>query len=348
VICPSCKQNYGPATKICVTCGIDIRTGKPLVTSRALDENDLAIRTDTWVRVLSWVLWFGLFPIASEAFGTKKAITIWWITGITVFTSLLFFIPYYTQGIESPGARPWVMWAGTTDNQADRMLHRFRSLTHGRIDDDSLKVVVANRIANQGEFHAYQLLTQAFLHAGIMHLAGNLVFMLVFGIRVNELIGNLKTAVVYPILAVLSALIFLFAARNDPLIPSLGASGAIMGLAGMYFVFFPVQKVHMVFWMRLGFIFRWRLYYKMFRMSGFWLLVLWVGLNDLLPTLLHGSQTGDGVAHWAHLGGFISGFVIAIVLLVTRQVNANGSDILSMMLGPTAWKLLGRAGTQPA
>jgi len=157
-----------------------------MVTSRALDENDLAIRTDTWVRLVSWILWFGLFPIASEAFGTKKAKSIWWITA-------------------------------------------------------------------------------ALIHAGILHLAGNMVFMLVFGVRVNELIGNLKMAVIYPILAVCSGLIYLFAARNDPLHPSLGASGAIMGLAGMYFVFFPVQKVHMLIWIRFGIL---RMFYKVFRMTG--------------------------------------------------------------------------------
>jgi membrane associated rhomboid family serine protease len=82
--------------------------------------------------------------------------------------------------------------------------------------------------------------------------------------------------------------------------------------------------------------------YKTFRMSGFWLLVLWVGWNDLLPTLLSGTQTGDGVAHWAHLGGFISGVVLALALLIGRQVSAHGSDVLSMALGPTAWKLIGR------
>jgi membrane associated rhomboid family serine protease len=50
----------------------------------------------------------------------------------------------------------------------------------------------------------------------------------------------------------------------------------------------------------------------------------------------------DGVAHWAHLGGFISGVVIAVGLLVTRQASAHGSDVLSMVLGPTAWKIIGR------
>jgi membrane associated rhomboid family serine protease len=228
------------------------------------------------------------------------------------------------------------------------MLKQYRSLSHGRLNDDILQSLIDTRIANQGEFHVHQLITQAFIHAGILHLAGNLVFMLVFGIRVNELIGNLKMAIVYPVLAISSALIYLIAASNDPLHPSLGASGAIMGLAGMYFVIFPVQKVHMVIWFRGGLLTGWRVLYKVFRMSGFWLLVLWVGINDLLPTLLRGSQTGDGVAHWAHLGGFISGFVIAIGLLLTRQVNAHGSDLLSMMLGPTAWKVLGRTTAQTA
>jgi membrane associated rhomboid family serine protease len=281
-----------------------------------LDEDDLAIRTDTWVRIISWILWFGLFPIASEAFGTKKARSIWIIAGITIATSLLFFIPYYTGDLSA--CAPWMMWAGSRASHA------------------------SERLGDQAQFHAYQLITQALIHAGVEHLAGNMIFMMVFGIRVNELIGDLFMAISYPILAICSALIYLIAASNDPIHPSLGASGAIMGLAGMYFVFFPVQKVVMVIWFRGGILTGWRVLYKTFRMSGFWLLVLWVGWNDLLPTLLSGTQTGDGVAHWAHLGGFISGVVLALALLIGRQVSAHGSDVLSMALGPTAWKLIGR------
>jgi hypothetical protein len=56
---------------------------------------------------------------------------------------------------------------------------------------------------------------------------------------------------------------------------------------------------------------------------------------------LHGNQTGDGVAHWAHPGGFISGVVIALGLLIARQASAHDSDILSMSLGPRAWKIIG-------
>ena len=235
------------------------------------------------------------------------------------------------------------MWTGTRDGEAARLEAKLRELVpRDRANDEQIHQAVESHVAKLGDFQVYQLLTQALVHAGWMHLAGNMVFMLVFGIRVNEVLGNLKMAIVYPVLAVLSALIFLYSVRNDPVLPSLGASGAIMGLAGMYFVFFPVQKVIMVIWLRIGLI---RVFFKVFRMSGFWLLVLWVGINDVLPTVLHGSETGDGVAHWAHLGGFISGVAIAVALLLTRQVQAHGSDILSMALGPTAWKLIGRPST---
>lgn len=188
-------------------------------------------------------------------------------------------------------------------------------------------------------FHQYQLLTSSLLHSGFLHLAGNLVFLLVFGLRVNELIGSVWMAIVYPLLAVISGLAHHMADAGGPLTPMLGASGAIMGLAGMYFVLFPAQKVHMVIWLRFFLVF---FGYKIFRMHGFWLLLLWVGLNDLLPVAL---GDWDGVAHWAHLGGFLGGMALAQLLLVTRQVNARGGDLLSVALGRHAWALIGKPRT---
>ena len=107
-----------------------------------------------------------------------------------------------------------------------------------------------------------------------------------------------------------------------------------MGLAGMYFIFFPVQKVFMIAWVRPIILF-----YKVFRMRGFWLLVGWIAINDLLPMAL-GSR--DFVAHWAHLGGFVFGMAVAMLLLMSRQVSARGSDLLTVILGRRAWALVGR------
>jgi membrane associated rhomboid family serine protease len=190
-------------------------------------------------------------------------------------------------------------------------------------------------------FRWYQLITHALLHADIMHLAGNLLFLIVFGLRVNELIGNIAAAIVYPILAIGSALIESMVHASEPLGAGLGASGAIMGLAGMYFIFFPTQKVHMAIWFRGGMLTGWRCFYKVWTMGGFWLLLLWIGFNDILPTLI-GSADGDGVAHWAHLGGFMLGMAIAVGLLLARVTNARGGDLLSVTLGKRAWALVGK------
>ena len=95
---------------------------------------------------------------------------------------------------------------------------------------------------------------------------------------------------------------------------------------------------------RGGILTGWQVIYKLFSMRGFWLLALWVAVNDLLPMFL---GTRDRVAHWAHLGGFMSGVLIAVVLLVTRLVDARRSDVLSVALGRHAWGLLGRPGGTP-
>jgi membrane associated rhomboid family serine protease len=68
------------------------------------------------------------------------------------------------------------------------------------------------------------------------------------------------------------------------------------------------------------------------------MLLAWIGLNDVLPTVL---GIHDHTAHWAHLGGFLCGMALALILLLTRQVDANGGDILSVTLGPAAWKIIG-------
>jgi membrane associated rhomboid family serine protease len=205
--------------------------------------------------------------------------------------------------------------------------------------DRELKRDVADMMPpQQAQFGWWQLLTSSLLHEGILHLAGNMLFLLVFGLRVNELLGNAKMAVVYPLLAVCSAAAHHLSSANMPLAPYLGASGAIMGLAGMYFIFFPAQKVVMAFWIRL-----WPLPYvwwhKIFRMRGFWMLVFWIALNDLLPMWL---KSEDQVAHWAHLGGFISGMVLALAMLIARLASARGTDLITLIFGKAAWGIVGR------
>ena len=122
--------------------------------------------------------------------------------------------------------------------------------------------------------------------------------------------------------------------------PMLGASGAIMGLAGMYLVLFPVQQVYCAMWIRL------RLWFActIFALRGFWVLLIYFAydiLMNLIEKKLSGGG-GGGVAHWAHIGGFLTGMGLALVILFSRMFNCRGNDVLSVMLGKAAWPLLGK------
>ena len=366
--CPCCAVVLAPKATLCVTCGVRVPSGRPLATARGLDESFLFERTNAWLQVVSFFMGIGLLPVASEAFGTKKARSVWVVFGVTFLVSAVYLLANWGEtGIGQYSNL--MLWTGSeaahqkhldvVRRRIDELLPKpvksgSRNVAAPRVaprsnvnsDDFSAEEVreLAREFERQaaappaGESHAYQLLTHALLHGGILHFAGNMVFLLVFGLRVNELIGDLMFAVIYPLLAVAAALAYMVSTAAQPLHPVLGASGAVMGLAGMYFVLFPVQRVHMAFWFRLGWITG--LYLKMFRMRGFWLLVLWIGFNDLLPMAM--PRTRDNVAHWAHLGGFLSGMAVAVILLVSRLATARGADLLSFSVGKYAWPLLGK------
>lgn len=354
--CPCCEKVLVPNAKICIACGIKVPSGRPIITSRGLDEDALVERTRAWLMLLSLGMRIGLLPVASEGFGTKKARCVWIILAITFVTSTLFLIANWGEN-RSLEYGNLMLWSGSNEKTIKRyeierqsmeklIAKEEKALKQGRPSQFTLAEIhemksLARELVTpkpSGEFHAYQLITAAFLHQGIMHFAGNMVFLLVFGLRVNELVGDLKFWIIYPLLAIASGLAYMASTAGQPLHPLLGASGAIMGLAGMYFVFFPVQRVHMVAWIRIGW--TWGFFLKMFRMHGFWLLVMWTGFNDLLPMAL--SSQGDHVAHWAHLGGFLSGMALATALLISRQASARGGDLWSVVLGRYAWPLLGK------
>ena len=381
-VCPCCGLTLAPTAQLCVTCGIKIPSGRPITTAREVDSEELYDRSLPWVQAISLFIPINLIPIASEAFGTKKARSVWYIVGITFLCSALFLVSNWGDMNPPKNYSGMMLWCGSNAARKEQFELARKSIeklnpTKSKsaikktpkkpVSDDAdpnltaddlqltpqeYKELVAEfdaeaKATESNDFQLYQLLTNAFLHGGIMHFVGNMVFLLVFGLRVNEALGDLKFSIVYPVLAILASLIYFISASGQPMHPALGASGAIMGLAGMYFVFFPVQHVHMAFWLRI----HWRLgvWLKIFRMRGFWLLVLWVGFNDVLPVAMHkynhGIEQSDGVAHWAHLGGFISGMVIAIALLISRLATARGSDLISFTLGKAAWPLLGKPHT---
>ncbi len=149
----------------------------------------------------------------------------------------------------------------------------------------------------------YSFLTSMFLHGGIMHFLGNMLYLHIFGDNIEDIMGK-KRFLSFYIATGIAASIFQIYTNPASTIPNLGASGAIAGVLGAYFVTFPRAKVDTVIF--LGFFIRW-IRLPAVIVLGFWFIIqLFSGLGSLAYI---SSNTG-GVAFFAHIGGFMSGIVL--------------------------------------
>jgi membrane associated rhomboid family serine protease len=143
------------------------------------------------------------------------------------------------------------------------------------------------------------LLTSMFMHGGWLHLAGNMLFLWIFGDNVEHRIGHVQFLVFYLAAGVVAAFAQILV-NPDSVIPVLGASGAISGVLGAYLVMFPSNRV-------LVFIFRFIIWVPAIVAIGMWALFQFIaGLGAL------GEEAAGGVAYMAHIGGFVAGFVAGI------------------------------------
>ena len=150
--------------------------------------------------------------------------------------------------------------------------------------------------------------TANFLHGGWLHLIGNMWFLWLTGLVLEDKWGRILYTIFYLAAGAFALQVFAWTAPGS-LNPVLGASGAVAGLMGAFLVLFPTMKIKIV-WVTF-----WRLLkpYR-FDIAAFWLLPFWL-LTEIFYGTLSGSS--DGVAHWAHVGGFAFGAVIALVLRLT-------------------------------
>lgn len=146
------------------------------------------------------------------------------------------------------------------------------------------------------------LLTAMFLHGGWLHLAGNMLFLYIFGDNVEYRMGWLRYLCGY-LGAGIAATLFFALFVPDSSIPLIGASGAISGVLGFYFVWFPRNQVKV-------FVFLFPLLMTHVLVPARLVLGFYLLIDNLLPFLLTGSQ-GGGVAHGAHIGGFLTGMGLA-------------------------------------
>jgi membrane associated rhomboid family serine protease len=147
------------------------------------------------------------------------------------------------------------------------------------------------------------LVTSLFLHAGFLHLAGNMLFLWIFGRNVEGYLGRLGYLVTYFVTGIVATLFFaLF--QLDSMLPLVGASGAISGILGCYFVWFPRNRVRLLM--------VWFVFIDVISVPARLVLGFYLIIDNVLPFLFSGG--GSGVAHGAHIGGFLAGLVVAKLL----------------------------------
>ncbi len=159
------------------------------------------------------------------------------------------------------------------------------------------------------------LFTSQFLHGGFLHIAGNMLFLWIFGNNIEDRLGHVKYLIFYLGCGALAALAQWFFSQNSG-IPSLGASGAIAGIMGAYILRFPHAKVLTL--VPLGF-FLTTFNLPAYLFLGFWFLQqAFFGVASLGVRTNVGMESG-GIAYWAHAGGFVFGAVLGPMLGLMRR-----------------------------
>jgi membrane associated rhomboid family serine protease len=158
------------------------------------------------------------------------------------------------------------------------------------------------------------LIFSMFMHGGIAHIAGNMLFLWIFGDNVEDQMGHLRYLIFYLLTGVLASLAHVVTTAmfaTDPsslLIPSLGASGAISGVLGGYIVLYPHRRVTVI-------MFRFLTDVPAYVAIGIWFAFQLISGMGILGG---GSQQG-GVAYAAHVGGFVAGLALVKVFTIGRQ-----------------------------
>ncbi len=161
------------------------------------------------------------------------------------------------------------------------------------------------------------IFSSMFLHAGWLHIGGNMLYLWIFGNNIEDALGKVRYLLFYFVCG-LAAGALQIATDPNSIVPNLGASGAIAGVLGAYLILYPDARVLSIVPI-FGFGF-------LASIRAFWVLVLWV-VVDVLPAFVPGlgemQRGGGGVAYFAHLGGFAAGFLLITLMggkrLVARQ-----------------------------
>jgi rhomboid family protein len=153
------------------------------------------------------------------------------------------------------------------------------------------------------------IVTSMFLHAGLLHIAGNMLYLFIFGAAVEWRMGSARYLSFYFAAGIAAALATVWI-MPDSRVPVIGASGAIAGVLGAYFIFFPRGRI-----LTLLPIF---IFIEFIEVPAVLYLLLWFAVQLYSGIAEGGAGISGGVAWWAHVGGFMFGIALAPILARSR------------------------------
>ncbi len=215
---------------------------------------------------------------------------------VTIFLILANVAVFVFQWMLGKGAQAFFVRYGAIPWE----IAHFRELTHL---DPALQT---------GWPSAVTLFSSMFIHGGILHLVGNMLYLWIFGDNVEGLMGPVRFFFFY-IFCGLAAALTHVALEPNSTIPMVGASGAISGVLGAYLVRFPGARIHVLiflFW-----------FIRVVRVPALVVLGLWFILQIFNGLGSLGSQGGGGVAWFAHIGGFVAGILLLFLFEKRRRIR---------------------------
>jgi len=149
------------------------------------------------------------------------------------------------------------------------------------------------------------IFTSMFMHGGILHLGGNMLYLWIFGNNIEDVLGHVKFVLFYLLSGIAAVLAFSLINPNSN-VPMVGASGAVSGILGAYVIRFPQARVLTLIWFFY--------FIKIVRLPALYLLGFWFLLQIINGSKAISISSSGGVAWFAHIGGFAFGAVIFFLL----------------------------------
>lgn len=209
----------------------------------------------------------------------------------------MFILPINRDA--QPARTPWITWTLIVVNPILWIAPTLLGLNNRLIQEYGYRPGAASFLT---------LFASMFLHAGFWHLAGNMWFFWMFAPKIEARLGSFWFIAAYLLCGLGGQGLHTLLSRGS-LVPCVGASGAISGVAGMYFLLYPRSPFDLIlyfgWWIR-----------KSFRATTRGAIGTWIGEQFLLGLIFKAvGGSGGGIAFWAHVGGFVSGLFCAALIL---------------------------------